>query len=86
MNFGIGSAFSKGPGPGPGPLCKAWHEKECIVIICFPVWDVQNFENSLGFLMKSFLFKTKKVRAKIWVSSEIKDLFRWNEKHFSSFI
>ena len=22
VNFGIGSAFSKGPGPGPGLLCK----------------------------------------------------------------
>ena len=36
----------------------------CIVITCFPVDDVINFEISLNFLIKPFSCMTKKVRKK----------------------
>ena len=36
-----------------------------IVIICFPVRDVINFEINLGFLNKPFFYMTKKVGTKI---------------------
>ena len=36
-----------------------------IVIICFPVRDVINFEINLGFLNKPFFYMTKNVGTKI---------------------
>ena len=32
----------------------------CVVIPCFPVYDIKNFEIKLGFLIKMFLYITKK--------------------------
>ena len=51
---------------------------------CFPVSDVVNFEINLSFLIKLFSHLTKKVRTKIWICSEWKEVFRW--KNFSSFL
>ena len=36
----------------------------CIVIICFPVCDVINFEINFGFLIKPFSYMTKNVETK----------------------
>ena len=36
----------------------------CIPIVCFPGWDVINFEINLIFLIKPFFYKTKKSRQK----------------------
>ena len=57
-----------------------------ILIITFPIDDVIHFEINLRFLMKSFFYMTKKVRTKIWISLERKELLRCNKKHFSSFL
>ena len=53
-----------------------------------PVFDVKNFEVSLISVIMSFLYMTKKSRQKyeIWISWEQKELLRWNEKHFPSFL
>ena len=32
----------------------------CIVIICFPVYDVINFENNLSFLIEPLFYMNKK--------------------------
>ena len=58
----------------------------CIVIICFQVWDAANFEINHSFLIKPFPYVTKKVRIKIQISSDQKELFRRNKKHFSQFL
>ena len=42
----------------------------CIVIICFLVSDVINFEINLSFLIKPFFYMTKKVKTKIEIYSE----------------
>ena len=36
----------------------------CVVIVCFPGWDVINFEINLIFLIKTFWYMTKKSRQK----------------------
>ena len=56
-----------------------------IVIICFPVSDIK-FEINLNFLIKPFTYMTKKLRPKIKISQERKELLRWNKKHVSSFL
>ena len=57
-----------------------------IVIICFSVCDVINFEINIGFVIKPFYYMTKKFRTKTWMSLAQKEFFRWNEKHFSLFL
>ena len=37
-----------------------------IVIICFPVCDIINFENILSFFIQPFSYRTKKVRTKTY--------------------
>ena len=37
----------------------------CVVIICFPVYDVTNFEINLSFLIKLLFNMTEKARTKI---------------------
>ena len=37
----------------------------CIAIVCFPGFDVINFENNLIFLIKPFLYMTRKSRQKL---------------------
>ena len=46
----------------------------CIVIACYPVWDVVNFEIYLSFLVKPLSFMTK--------NSEQKQKYLKNEKYF----
>ena len=48
----------------------------CFVIICFQVCDVINFEINLSFLMKLSFYLTKKVRTKIQICYEQKELLR----------
>ena len=42
------------------PLLLAILGNLCIMIICFPVCDIINFETNLSFLIKLFLYITKK--------------------------
>ena len=60
----------------------------CIVIICCPVCDVINFEIKHSFLIKTFYIHNQKVRTKLEISQELKELLTWNLtwKHFSSFL
>ena len=44
----------------------------CIVIICFPVYDVINFETGLTFLIKPFSNMTKKLGEKSKYPNNIK--------------
>ena len=53
---------------------------------CFLGSDVINFEINLSFLIKSFSHMAEKVRTRIWISEERKELLRWNKKHSSSFL
>ena len=67
-------------------LLEIWGNN-CIAIFFFSFWR-QNFEVSLISLIMSFFCMTKKPRQKyeIWISWEQKELLRWNEKHFPSFL
>ena len=47
-----------------GPGTSFFTKFICIVIICFPVCDVINFENNISFLNKLFFLMTKKARQK----------------------
>ena len=53
----------------------------CTVIVCFPGFDVTNFEINLSLFIKPFSHMTKKVKIKR--KYEIK---RWNKKYFLSLI
>ena len=53
-----------------------------IVIICFPVCGVINFEIKLGFLIKPFSNMTKKVRTKIQMPYKRKELLRLKKAFF----
>ena len=59
------------------PLLLEILDNMCIVIICFPVYDVRNFENSLSFLIRACFYMNKKLRTKV---------LRWNKTLFSSFL
>ena len=45
--------------------CKALMGSMCIVIICFPVYDVRKFETNFTFLMKLFSYITIKIRTNL---------------------
>ena len=45
----------------------------CIAIICFPIYDVMNFEINLSFLIKSIFHTTVKVSTKNRISQEEKE-------------
>ena len=49
----------------------------CIVIACFPVYDVKDFEVILSFLIKPFSYMTKKIKTKFKYLPNEK-----NKKHF----
>ena len=57
----------------------------CIVIICFPVCDIMNFEFFFSFFKKLFSYVTKKSEQKFEYLKNKKNLFRWKKKPFSSF-
>ena len=46
----------------------------CLSIIFFPACDVINFEMNHSFVKKPFSYFTKKVKTKIWTTSEQKEL------------
>ena len=56
----------------------------CILIIGFLADDVMNFEVDVSNFIKLFLYMTKKLRKKLKITQEQKELFRRNEKHFTS--
>ena len=58
----------------------------CIAIICYPGWDVINFEINLIFLIKQFFYMTKKSRQKVKYLEKEKKLLRWNKNYFSSIL
>ena len=45
-----------------------------------------DFEINLFFLNESFFLHDQKVKTKTEISWEQKELSRWNDKHFSSFL
>ena len=47
------------------PLILEILDNICIVIICFPVFDIINCDINLSFLINSFSYMTKKVRTKL---------------------
>ena len=56
-----------------------------IAVVCFPGCDLINLEINLIFLIKPFLFMTKKSRQKFkYIENE--ELLRWNKEHFSLFL
>ena len=57
-----------------------------IVIISFPDCDIINFEINLIFLIKPFSYMTKKSQDKNLQIWEQKELLKWSEKRFSSFL
>lgn len=56
----------------------------CILIIGFLADDVMNFEVDVSNFVKLFLYMTKNLRKKLKITQEQKELFRRNEKHFTS--
>ena len=48
----------------------------CIIITCFPVCHVTNFEITFSFLIKPFSYMSK-------TSGQRKELLKWNNNHFS---
>ena len=58
----------------------------CIAIVCKLGCDVINFEVNLIFLIWPFFLHNQKVVTKTYISWELKELLRWNKKHFSSFL
>ena len=56
----------------------------CILIIGFLADDVMNFEVDVSNFVKLFLYMTKKLRKKLKITQEQRELFRRNEKHFTS--
>ena len=55
-----------------------------IVIVCYPVYYVMNFETYLRFLVKVFSYMTKNSEQNF--SEKQRELLRWNKKHFLSFL
>ena len=58
----------------------------CILIICYLACDVINFETNLRFLINPIFLHNQKVRTKILISEEQKELLTRNSKHFSPFL
>ena len=54
--------------------------------VCWPDCDVRNFEINLAFLFKPLFLNDQKVKTKLEISWERKELLRWNKKHFLSFL
>ena len=57
-----------------------------IATVCYPGCEVMGFETNLIFLIKPFFLHDQKFLTKTWISLERKELLRWNEKHFPSFL
>ena len=53
----------------------------CIAIVCWPECDVINSEIKLTFPIKPIFLLDQKVKTKIWVSWEQKELLRLNKKN-----
>ena len=68
------------------PLLLGILSNMCIAIVCQPGCDIIDFKTNLIFLIKLFLYMTKKVKTKTWISWERKELLRWSKNHFSSFL
>ena len=68
------------------PLLLEILDSMCIAIICYPGWDVINFEINLIFLIKQFFYMTKKSRQKVKYLEKEKKLLRWNKNYFSSIL
>ena len=58
----------------------------CIKIFYKPGCDIINFAVKLIFLSKPFFLHDQKAVTKTQISSEWKELLRWNKKHFSSIL
>ena len=68
------------------PLLLEIFRNMCIAIVCWPGYDVINFKTNLTFLIKPFLYMTKRSRKKLKISWKRKELLRWNKKHFLLFL
>ena len=67
------------------PLLLEILAKMCNAIVCWPGCDVTNFEINLIFLIKPFLYMTRKSKQKRKYLENEKS-FSWNKKHFSSLL
>ena len=68
------------------PLLSEILDNMRIVIVYKPSCDFINLKLSLIFLIKLFFLQDQKVKTKIEISWEQKELLRWNKKYFSSFL
>ena len=66
-------------------LLEIWSNM-CTAIVCFPGCDVIKFDINLIFLIEQFFLHDQKAKKKNLLSLELKELLRWNKKHFSSFL
>ena len=62
-------------------LCEIF-DNMCLAIVCKPSCDAMNFEVNLILLIKSFFLHDQNVVTKTKISSERKELLRWNKKAF----
>ena len=53
----------------------------CVVILCLPDCDVINFEVTVICLTKTSFVHAQKIKTKIKISWEQRELLRWNKKH-----
>ena len=64
----------------------SWGIGKYVYYNSLPSCDVTSFEINLIFLIKPFLPDDRKVKTKIQIFWEQKELLRWNEKHFPSIL
>ena len=57
-----------------------------IAIVCFTGCDVINFGVNLNFLTKPVFLHDRKLKTKISISWEQREILRWIKKHISSFL
>ena len=57
-----------------------------IAIVCFTGFDVINFGVNLNFLPKPAFLHDRKLKTKISISWEQREILRWIKKHISSFL
>ena len=53
--------------------------------LCRPIYDIINYSTSVC-PFESGQWKGRGKITKIWISRERRELFRWNQKHFSQFL
>ena len=58
----------------------------CIATVFFRGCDVINFEINFYLSNQAVILHAQKLKTKISISWERKELLRWNKKHFSSFL